>query len=827
MPEKIIIGSYGTELGKNYLDYAMYVAKERALPDAKDGLKPVQRRILFDMHELGLSYNKPFKKSARVVGDTLGKYHPHGDTSVYEAMVILSQDFKMRYPLVEGHGNFGSVDGDSAAAMRYTEARLSRLGQYMIKDINKNTVDFKPNYDGEEQEPIVMPSLFPNLLVNGVSGIAVGLATSMPPHNLKDVYNCLYHIIDKKLIGEEADINDLIKIIGAPDFPTGGQIIGLNDVIRGYKTGKGKVVLRGTHHIEETKNGTSIIITEIPYKTNKTTLINLVASDTKDVKNSKGVVIQKANFSQVKEIRDETNKEGMRIVIELKKDESPELVLNNLIKQEIGFQKSIGMNTVALVGKIPKELTLKDLLDEFLIHSADVILRRTQFDLDKSIKRLNFVEAILKLFNGNIMDLVIEAVRNSEDPEAELVKLDFNAEQAKYICDMKLRSLSKLSHNAFENEKLNIEATIGQLTLVLEDPVTLMATIKAEFEECEKIFGDERKTTISLDTSTIEDEDLVEDETLIVTYSTDGIIKAVEEGVYNTQRRGGRGVVGASTKDEEAIKFMFTSHSKDDLLFFTNTGRCYILKAYKIGKSTKAGKGKSLNNYLTLEPGEKILNILNTNVKDNPDGSLLMITRFGTLKKLNLKELSSKFSYTKVINFKEGDSLIQAQLINKENVMIVTKLGQSLRLDTGLEGTKAINPLGRTAMGVKGIGLKENDEVISMCIVSNEDSLLTISETGLGKRTKMTEWNCIGRGAKGIVAHKLSDRTGNLICAITAKEDEELFIATEQGLIQRIKISQISEFGRATSGVKVMNLGENDKIVSVSTCKVVEEEIQE
>ena len=822
--ERIIRSGLNEVIGERYLNYAMYVAKERALPNVFDGCKPVQRRILFDMYELGLFYNKPYKKSARIVGDTLGKYHPHGDTSVYGAMVNLAQDFSMRYPLVDGHGNFGSVDGDGAAAMRYTESRLTRLGQYMMNDINKNTIDFKPNYDGEEQEPVVLPSLFPALLANGSMGIAVGLATSIPSHNLKDIYACMYHMLDCALEEVEPDINDLIKLIQAPDFPTGGEIIGLDDVYKAYREGQGRVVLRGKHIVETNKKQTSIIITEIPYKTNKTTLVNKIADNIKDKKNSKGTITDRALFPQIKEVRDESNKDGMRIVIDLKQDESPEIVINNLIKQNTGYQRSIGMNLMALKDKVPVLYNLKDALDDFMGHSANVIIRRTQYDYDKAQTRLNIVNGMIKLFELGVLDLVIETIRSSENPELDIQALGFNEAQAKYICDMKLRSLSKISEDSFANEKENLDANISHWKLILEDEVTLIATIRKEFQECEKLFGDERKTTITLDVSTIEDEDLIEDEELLITYTTDGVIKAVEESVYNTQRRGGKGVSGANAKEDEAIKFMFTTNSKDDLLFFTNTGRCYTLKAFRIGKSTKAAKGKSINNYLNLEPGEKILNVLNTNIKKNPDSYLLMVTKLGTIKKLALKELSTRYAYTRVITFKENDSLCQARLINDENIIIVTQLGQSIRINTALEGGKAIRPMGRTAAGVRAITLKEEDEVVDMCLVTDQDSLLTMTEFGLAKRTKVSEWGIIGRGGKGVVAHKLSNKTGAIVCALVANNDEELLIATANGQIQKISNESIRECGRATVGVKAMNLAEDDFIVSASSCKVIVEE---
>lgn len=827
MPEVIVQSGLNSVIGKKYLDYAMYVSKGRALPSVFDGCKPVQRRILFDMFELGLFPNKPYKKSARVVGDVLGKYHPHGDTSVYEAMVIMAQDFSMRYPLVDGHGNFGSIDGDGAAAMRYTEAKLSRIGEAMMNDIKKNTVDFKPNYDGEEQEPKELPTLFPNLLANGTTGIAVGLATDFLPHNLKDLYSAMYYLIDCARDEVEADINTVIDLVKAPDFPGGGEIIGLDGVRKAYREGQGKCVLRGKYTVETNKKQTNIIITELPFKTNKTKMVNKIANELKDIKNSKGVIIKKGLFTQVKEVTDESNKDGIRVVIELKAGENPDIVINNLIKQDIGFQKSLKMNFTALDNSQPKVFNIKDALEEFMSHAASVVIRRSQYSLEKAERRYEIVLGVLKLFEGDNLDIVIDTIRKSEDPEASVRALGYTEVQAHFICETKLGRLSKLSHDQFNKEQEDLEATINHLTLVLSDQNVLLEVIRADFKDLENRFGDDRRTEITLDYTTIEDEDLIEDEELIITYTTDGVIKAVAEKVYNTQRRGGKGVSGANAKDDEAIKFMFTSNSKDDLLFFTNTGRCYTLKAYKIGKSTKAAKGKSINNYLNLEPGEKILNVLNTNIKNNPDSYLLMVTKLGTIKKLALGELSTRYSYTKVITFKEGDSLCQARLINDENIIIVTQLGQSIRIDTALEGGKAIRPMGRSAAGVKAITLNADDEVVDMCIVTDEDSLLTLTEYGMAKRTKVSEWNLIGRGAKGVVAHKLSNKTGAIVCALVANDEEELLIATATGQIQRIKNDSIRECGRATTGVKAMNLNEGDFIVSASSCKADIEEVEE
>lgn len=822
--EQIVPMSIGTLVPQRFLDYAMYVIKDRALPDVKDGLKPVHRRIIYAMGELGILSNKPYKKCARTVGDVLGKYHPHGDTSVYEALVILAQEFSTRYPIIDGHGNFGSIDGDPAAAMRYTESRLSRYGQELLTSINKNTVDFKPNYDQEEVEPVVLPSLLPNLLINGSMGIAVGMATKIPSHNIRDVYKACYKIIDDLMEGKETTIDEVIDLIHAPDFATGGTIMGLSGVREGYKTGKGKVAIRSKYVIEESKKGTSIVITEIPYKVNKQKLIESIRELMKDIKNSKGTVIKASIFPQIKEIRDESDKDGMRIVIDLKKDENPQIVINNLIANT-KFQDNFSMNLTCLSNGQPKVMNILEMLNEFLAHAAEVITRRTQFDLDKASKRLNIVEGILLCFMEDpdnpgveIIDRVTHIIRQADDPVSSLVELGFNQAQAEYICEMKLRSLSKASQAKLEQEKESLNASIGEFNAILSDDKTLLSKIKAEFVELETKFGDDRRTDVEIDCTTIEEEDLIKNETLIITYTTEGTIKAVEEKEYKSQRRGGKGVRGTNTKEDEIIKFMFTTSSKDDLLFFTTEGRCHVLKAYRIGKSTKAAKGRNINNYLNLNVGEKIVSVLNTNIKDK-ENNLLMITRLGQVKKLSLQQLSSKFNVTRVITFKEGDSLIQA-LLNKEgdNVLIVTKKGMSLRIDTNAEGNKAIRPMGRTAAGVAGINVQDGDEVVDMCTITDEDLILTVTEDGLGKKTKASEWNIIGRGGKGVVAHD-TGKAGEIISVLTAHDDDEVFIATEQGLITRIPTVDIRTCGRNSKGVKVINLNDNDKVTAVSLNK--------
>lgn len=824
--ENIIPIDVYSALGPRFLNYAMSVITDRALPDVRDGLKPVHRRIMYAMNELGIHYNKPYKKSARTVGDVLGKYHPHGDASVYQALVILAQDFATRYPLIDGHGNFGSIDGDGAAAMRYTESRLSRIGQQLLNDINKNTVDFVPNYDGEELEPSVLPTLLPLLLMNGSFGIAVGMATNIPPHNLKDIYKACYLLIENTKAGIDTDIEDIINCIHAPDFPTGGQIMGMSKVKEAYRNGSGKFIVRGKYEIEDTKNGSQIIITEIPYKVNKAQLIESIIDLAKDKKDDKGKLITQAKIKGIKDVRDESDKDGMRIVIEVKKDENPNIIINNVIKYT-KFQTNFSVRFLALVNGEPRTLNIKDVLNEFLAHSASVIIRRTQFDLDKDSARLNLVQGILRCVESEeLLSQVINVVRTADDPVMELLTLGFNQAQSEYIYDMKIRSLSKASAEKLSAEKETLEGNIELYNAILNNESVLLDTIAMEFRELEKLYGDDRLTEVCSSIDSLDEEDLIKDETLIITYTTDGIIKSVEEKEYKSQKRGGKGVKGTNTKDDEIIKFMFTSNSKDDLLFFTTEGRCHVLKAYKIHKSSKAAKGKSINNYLNLNVGEKIISVLNTSLK-NKDKYLLFITKNGQIKKLSLEQLSTRMSVTRVITFKEGDSLVQALLITEgDNVLIVTANGMSLRIDTAAEGTKAIRSMGRTAAGVSGINVAEDDEVVDMCVIKDEDNILTVTELGIGKRTKADEWRIIGRGGKGVTAHGLSDKTGKIVSVMTATDQDELFVATEQGLITRISTESIRICGRSSVGVKLINLNENDKVASVSINKN-EEDIDE
>lgn len=793
-------------VGRPFLNYAMSVIVHRALIVACDGLKPVSRRVLYAMGDLGNTPDKPYKKSAKTVGEVIGKYHPHGDTSVYENMVGLAQDFGMRYPLVDGHGNFGSVDGDPAAAMRYTEARLSRVGQALLRDIEKNTVDFRPNFDNEEMEPVILPTLFPNALANGTSGIAVGMAASMPPHNLRELYDAVDYIIASALEGNEADEDVILSIIKAPDFPTGGQIIGLTDVRKGYKTGRGRVVIRSKYEIEDNKGYSSIVITEIPYKVNKARLIIKIDELRKT----------DANIN-IKEVRDESDRTGMRIVIDLKKDATPQLTINKLLKHT-EMQTTFSINSTVLVDDKPVELSLKAMLEIFMAHAAEVVMRRTQFDLDKAQARSHILAALLTAL-ANVDD-VIAILRNSKTNAEAIATLhqvyDFDEEQAKAIINVRLTSLIQEGTEKLQTEADKLAADIEVYQAILNDETVLLTTLRSEFAAYREEFGDDRRTEIILEEGSIEEEDLVEDEMLVVTMSSDGLIKSVEEGEYRTQNRGTKGAKATNVKEDEVIRYLLTVNSKEDLLFFTNHGRCHVLKAFKIAKSTRTARGKSINNYLTLNDGEHIVTMLSTKLTTKED-DLLFVTRGGMIKRLALDELSTRMTVTRVIGFKDGDSLVTATVVGPaDHVMITTGAGQSIRIAMDTTGPKQIRPMGRSAAGVVGIDLVRDDYVVDMAKVEEAGTVLTITENGMGKRTNVADYPVQGRGGKGVITHKVTTKTGPVVAAMSVHDTDELFVATEQGLVIRIAITSISTMGRSTSGVKVMNTNEGDRIVSIS-----------
>lgn len=808
MPQEIIQADLANKMGEKFLSYAFYVIQDRALPDVRDGLKPVQRRLLYDMAELGLQPNTPYKKSARTVGDTMGKYHPHGDSSIYGALVNLSQSFNMRYMLIDGHGNFGSVDGDPAAAMRYTESRLSHVGSYMLKDIKKDTVDFQPNFDETEREPIVLPSLFPNLLANGTDGIAVGMASSIPPHNVGSLNEALQFIIQKTLEGEEADIEDLIRIVQMPDFPTGGTIINLAEVQKAYRTGKGRAVIRSKYTIEEGKHGEQkIVITEIPYKVNKAKLIEKIDELRKDNK-----------IEGIKEVNDDSDQKGLSIAVTLKKGTNSNFVVKNLLKYT-DMQASFSMNHVALFERTPKQFTLKEALDEFLAHVANVILRRTQFDVNKAQARMHIIEGIIIALNDVDGVLgIIKASKNNQEAIATLSeRYEMSDVQAKNIIEIKFKSLSQSSIDELYAEKDELEGKINIWNSILTDEEVLLHTMSSELNEMADKFSSERKTDYQEVDGKITDRELIKDQDLVITISEKGIIKAVDASEYQSSSRGTKGQKNAKLKEDDNVKFMFMVNSRDDLLIFTNKGRCHLLEVYKLPIMKRSQQGKYLANYISFED-EEIVNILPKTQDDN-QADLLLITRFGIGKRLELSELSSRMRSTKVITFKENDELVDVVFIEDgDEVLTLTASGQAVRFNPNAEGSKGIRPMGRAAAGVRVIKLAEDDFVIKSVVVESEKQLLLITENGYGKRVEFEEFSTLNRGAKGVRSIGLSDKTGILVDAASIS-DEELFIATVDGIVNRIKTDDIRTMGRQAAGVKVINLNENDAVLSISLYK--------
>lgn len=811
MAEQIIRTSITDAMGPKYLTYAMYSIKDRALADLRDGLKPVGLRGLYTMAEMGLRASSKHKKSARVVGNVIGYYHPHGDISVYDALVRFSQPWSLRYPLVDMQGNNGSRDGDTPAAMRYTEMRLTPYAEQMLKDINKNTVNFKPNYDDTEQEPTVLPSLIPNLLANGTEGIAVGMAASIPPHNLRELYDACLYIIDN--VDREIEIEELFNFVKGPDFPDGGIIVDTKDLAKAYTTGKGRIVLRAKYEIETIGRNNAIVITEIPYQVNKERFVNKVEDMSKTGK-----------IEGIKECRDESNKQGVRVVIELKRDANTQLVINKLLKHT-DMQISVGFNMMALNNNQPVMFTLKDALEVFLAHCTEVITRRTQFDYEKAYQRAHLIEGIMKVLEN--VDSAIHIIRNSTTPIEDLISdFELSDVQADYIYEMKVKTLSRQSEDRLTNELNELNEKINHYTQILNDESVLLATLSQELTELRDRFGDDRRTEIARNAnSTINEEDLIKDEELVITITSDGLIKSVEEKEYNTQKRGGKGSKAAATKNDEVVTDLFTVKSKDDLLFITNQGRCHTLKAYKIPKSSRTAKGKSINNFINLNEGEYPVSTLATKLTDE-ENSIMFLTYNGIIKRLPVTHLSSRMSVTKVIGLKEGDELVTA-LIAKENddILMVTALGQGLRTTITQE---KIRPMGRSAAGVKGIKIKEGDIVIGMTKITNDTDVMTVTSKGLGKRTKGSEFPVKNRGGQGVKAHKVSERSGTVVSCLTVEEGDQIFVGTESGNIIRLNVDPLAKSGRDTTGNKLINLVGEDQVFTASlapTTEHVEEEV--
>ena len=796
---KIIEKDIEKEMREAYIDYAMSVIVSRALPDVRDGLKPVHRRILYSMHEDGITSDKPYRKCANTVGSVLGRYHPHGDSSVYDAMVRLAQDFSMRYMLIDGHGNFGSVDGDGAAAMRYTEARMSKISEYMLTDIEKNTVDFMPNYDDRLQEPTVLPARIPALLANGSSGIAVGMATNIPPHNLTELIDGIIKIIDEDNVTDE----ELMSVIKGPDFPTEGIILGLEGIKQAYTTGKGKITLRAETEIEEMSgNRQRIIVSSLPYQVNKANLIKTISDLSKERK-----------VEGISECRDESDrKDRVRVVIELKRDANPQVVLNQLFKHT-QMQTTFGIIMLALVNGVPKILTLRQCLDCYIDHRKDVILRRTQFDLDKALARAHILEG-LKIALDNI-DEVINIIRNSYDDAKERLMERFGLTdiQAQAILDMRLRTLSGLQREKIEEEYNQLMELIAHLRDILNSERLVFDIIKEELLEIKDKFGDERKTKIVAAEGEIDVEDLIKEEQTVVALTHFGYIKRMPIDTYKSQRRGGKGITGIATREEDFVKQIFTASTHDTILFFTNKGKLYHLRGYEIPEAGRTAKGTAIVNLLSLDAGEKVSAVIP--IQNFAEGKyLLMATKNGLIKKTALKEYdSTRKTGLQGITLKEDDELIGVRLTDgQDNVVLVTRNGMCITFDE-----KDVRPIGRVSQGVIGIRLDEDDEVIGMesVIAGGKATLLAITENGFGKRTELDEYRVQNRGGKGVITYKITPKTGKLVGVRIASEEDDVMLITDTGTIIRINVKDISVLGRSTQGVTLMRTSDGGKVVSM------------
>ena len=799
---KIIERDIEDEMKTAYIDYAMSVIVSRALPDVRDGLKPVHRRILYTMYEDGLTSDKPYRKSATTVGDVLGRYHPHGDSSVYDAMVRMAQTFSLRYPLIDGHGNFGSIDGDGAAAYRYTEARMSKIAEIMLTDIEKNTVDFMPNFDDRLQEPTVLPAKIPALLVNGSSGIAVGMATNIPPHNLTEVINGIIKIIDDDNVTDE----QLMQIIKGPDFPTGGMILGREAIKQAYTTGKGKITVRAEAEIEEMSNGKQkIIVTSLPYQVNKAKLIENIAN-----------LVKEKRIEGISELRDESDRENaVRIHIGLKKDANARVVLNQLYKNT-QMQDTFGVIMLALVDGQPRILTLRQCLDYYIDHRKGVILRRTQFELDKALARAHILEG-LKIALDNI-DEVINIIRSSYDDAKERLMERFGLSdiQAQAILDMRLKTLSGLQREKIEEEYNELMKLIAHLREILGSEKLVFEIIKEELTEVKEKYGDERLTKIVAAEGEFNEEDLIKEEQMVVALTHLGYIKRMPIDTYRSQKRGGKGISGISTREEDFVKQIFTTSTHDTVLFFSNKGKLYRLRGYEIPEAGRTAKGTAIVNLLSLDAGEKISAVIP--ISDFEDSKyLLMATKNGLIKKSPLPEYnSSRKTGLLAITLKDDDELIDVRLTDgQDNVVLVTEKGLCITFDE-----KDVRPVGRSAQGVLGIRLDEDDTVIGMeSIVSNNKgvTLLAITENGFGKRTELDEYRVQNRGGRGVITYKITPKTGNIVGIRMAKEDDDVMLITNSGTIIRINVKDVSILGRATQGVTLMRTNENEKVVSIET----------
>ena len=799
------------EMKTAYIDYAMSVIVSRALPDVRDGLKPVHRRILYAMHEDGITSDKPYRKCANTVGSVLGRYHPHGDASVYDAMVRMAQDFSMRYMLIDGHGNFGSIDGDGAAAMRYTEARMSKIAEQMLVDIEKNTVDFMPNYDDRLQEPTVLPAKIPALLVNGSSGIAVGMATNIPPHNLTEVINGIIKIIDDDNVSDD----DLIKIIKGPDFPTGGLVLGIEGIKEAYKTGRGKITMRAEAEIEEMSgNKQRIVVTSLPYQVNKARLIENIAR-----------LAREKRIEGISEMRDESDrKEKVRIVMELKRDANPQVVLNQLYKNT-QMQDTFGVIMLALVDGEPKVLTLRQCLDCYIEHRKTVILRRTQFELDKALARAHILEG-LRIAIDNI-DEVIAIIRNSYDDAKErlIERFGLTDIQAQAILDMRLKTLSGLQREKIEEEYKQLMELIEHLRAILNSERLVFDIIKEELIEIRDKFGDDRKTKIVAAEGEIDLDDLIKEEQTVIALTHFGYIKRMPIDTYRSQKRGGKGITGIATREEDFVKQIFTASTHDTILFFTNKGKLYKLRGYEVPEAGRTARGTAIVNLLSLDAGEKVSAVIP--IQNFAEGKyLLMATKNGLIKKTALAEYNSaRKTGLQGITLKEDDELIAVRLTDGEdNVVLVTRNGMCITFDE-----KDVRPIGRVSQGVIGIRIDEDDEVIGMesIIAGGKATLLAITENGFGKRTELDEYRVQIRGGKGVITYKVTQKTGKLVGARIATDDEDVMLITDKGTIIRLKVKDISVLGRSTQGVTLMRTTDGGKVVSMETLTPEIAEVEE
>ncbi|WP_314652798.1 DNA gyrase subunit A [uncultured Streptococcus sp.] len=798
-----------SEMKTSFIDYAMSVIVSRALPDVRDGLKPVHRRILYGMNELGVSPDKPHKKSARITGDVMGKYHPHGDSSIYEAMVRMAQWWSYRYMLVDGHGNFGSMDGDGAAAQRYTEARMSKIALEMLRDINKNTVDFVDNYDASEREPLVLPARFPNLLVNGATGIAVGMATNIPPHNLGETIDAVKLMMDNP----EATTRDLMEVLPGPDFPTGALVMGKSGIFKAYETGKGSIVLRSRTEIEVTKSGRErIVVTEFPYMVNKTKVHEHIVR-----------LVQEKRIEGITAVRDESNREGVRFIIEVRRDASANVILNNLFKLT-QMQTSFGFNMLAIENGVPKILSLRQILGAYIEHQKEVVTRRTIFDKEKAEARAHILEGLLIALDH--IDEVIKIIRNSQtdaEAQAELMsKFKLSERQSQAILDMRLRRLTGLERDKIQNEYDDLVALIADLADILAKPERVIAIIKEELEEVKRKFGDARRTELMVgEVLSLEDEDLIEETDVLITLSNKGYIKRLDQAEFTAQKRGGRGVQGTGVKDDDFVRELVSTSTHDHLLFFTSKGRVYRLKGYEIPEYGRTAKGLPIVNLLKLDEGESIQTIINVEQDRSDEAYLFFTTRQGLVKRTNVAEFSNiRQNGLKALNLRDDDELINVFLTDGyTDVIIGTKYGYSVRFNESV-----VRNMGRTATGVRGVNLRDGDQVVGASVITDQDEVLIITEKGYGKRTMASEYPTKGRGGKGIKTANITEKNGALAGLMTVEGNEDLMIITNTGVMIRTGVANISQTGRSTQGVKVMRLDQDAKIVTFTTVQADEKD---